>query len=207
VTHKDLPHTNEPGARVIIGRRITHKDLPERAGKPAENPYQPLQGALLTAVLNPVLERLHPDGNLLIGANTGLYWRQTKEPLEGCRAPDWFYVANVPRLLEGEFRKSYVMWDEVVSPLIVVECVSGDGSEERDQTPYRGKFWVYEQAIKAAYYAIWDPFRVRLDVFELVRLRYHPVPPTDAGRFRVPPMEVDLGVWEGSYQGCHTKLR
>lgn len=181
----------------------THLDLPDTDGKPVENTYQPLQSALLTGVLTPVLDRLHPDGNYLAAADTGIYWRMTKDPLDGCRAPDWFYVANVPRLLDGEFRRSYVMWREVVSPLIAIEYVSGDGSEERDETPYHGKFWVYEKAIKAAFYAIWDPFRARLDVYELIRTRYQSVPATEQGRFRVPPMEVDLGIWEGSYQGCH----
>ncbi len=200
-THKDLPCTDSRNSAdsSVLGRRVTHKDLPETDGKPVENTYQPLQAALLTTVLNPVLERLHPDGNFLIGADTAIYWRMTKDPMDGCRAPDWFYIANVPRLFEGEFRRSYVMWEEVVSPLLVVEC----GSEERDGTPYRGKFWVYEQAIKAPYYAIWDPFRVRLEVFESVRLRYQPVAATEHGRFRIPPMEVDFGIWEGTYQGCH----
>lgn len=179
----------------------THLDLPETDGKPVENTYQPYQSALLTGVLTPVLDRLHPDGNYLAAADTGIYWRQTKEPLEGCRAPDWYYIANVPRLLDGEFRRSYVMWQEVISPLLVVEFVSGDGSEEHDQTPNSGKFWVYERAIKASYYLIWDPFRVRLELFELIRGRYHPLTANADGRFPVPELEVEFGVWNGVYQG------
>jgi hypothetical protein len=112
-------------------------------------------------------------------------------------------VANVPRLLDGEFRRSYVIWQEVISPLLVVEYVSGDGSEERDATPYTGKFWVYERGIKAGYYAIWDPFRVQLEVFELIHGLYRPLAPNAAGRFRILEMGVDLGIWNGTYHGLH----
>ena len=96
-------------APVEVTRRA-HLDLPETDGKPVENTYQPFQAALLTGILTPVLSRLHPDGNFLVGSDTGFYWRRTKDPLEGCRAPDWYYVANVPPLLDGEFRRSYVLW-------------------------------------------------------------------------------------------------
>jgi Uma2 family endonuclease len=177
----------------------THLDLPETDGKPVENTYQLYQSALLLSVLTPILNRLHPDGNYFAGGDTGIYWRQTKEPLEGCRAPDWFYIANVPRLLDGEFRRSYVMWQEVISPLLVIEYVSGDGSEERDQTPNTGKFWVYERAIKAAYYVIWDPFRSQLEVFELIHGLYRPMMPSAEGRFRILEMDIELGIWNGIY--------
>ena len=178
----------------------THLDLPHTDDKPVENAYQPLQSALLSGSLVPWLDRLHPDGNYYVGADNGIYWRATAPPENGCRAPDWFYVANVPRLLGGEFRRSYVMWQEVIAPLIVVEYVSGDGSEERDRTPYSGKLWVYEQAIRATYYAIWDPQQLRLEVFELVRAHYQPMAPNEHSRFLIPEMELELGVWEGEYQ-------
>jgi Uma2 family endonuclease len=180
---------------------VTHLDLPETDGKPVENAYQPNQSSLLFDVLLPVLDRLHPDNNYYAAADNGIYWRRTKEPLEGCRAPDWFYVANVPRLLDGEFRRSYVIWQEVISPLLVVEYVSGDGTEERDTTPYTGKFWVYERGIKAGYYVIWDPFRAQLEVFELVHGLYRPLAPNAEGRFRILELDIEFGAWNGAYHG------
>jgi Uma2 family endonuclease len=182
-------------------QRPAHLDLPETDGKPVENTYQPFQSALLTGVLTPVLDRLHPDGNYLAASDTGIYWRRTKDPLEGCRAPDWYYIANVPRLLDGEFRRSYVIWEEVISPFLVIEYVSGDGSEERDATPYAGKFWIYERAIKAEYYVIWDPFRVELEVYERVHGLYRRMTPNTDGRYRILGMGVEFGVWNGTYQG------
>ena len=43
--------------------------------------------------------------------------------------------AQVPRLLDGQMRRSYVLWIEGATPLVVLEYVSGDGIEERDRTP------------------------------------------------------------------------
>lgn len=179
----------------------THLDLPEADGKPVDNAFQPAQTMLLTGSLGPVLDRFHPDNNYFIGADTGIYWRVAADPLEGCKAPDWYYVPSVPRTLDGAYRRSYVLWQEYARPLLVVEFVSGDGSEERDATPRAGKFWVYERAIQATYYAIHDPERRTLEVLELVRGRYAPVPPTPAGRFPIPALEIELGVWDGEYQG------
>ena len=86
----------------------------------------------------------------------------------------------------------------------MIEYVSGDGSDERDDTPETGKFWVYERGIRAAYYAIYDPNTLSLDVFELARDRYHAMTPDTHGRFRIPGMGLTLGTWDGEYQGCAT---
>jgi Uma2 family endonuclease len=179
----------------------THLDLPETDGKPVENAFEHPQSALLSDVLLPVLDRLHPDGHYFVGADTGIYWRNTKEPLEGCKSPDWYYVPNVPRTLDGQLRRSYVLWQELARPLIVMEYVSGDGSEERDATPETGKFWVYERGIGATFYVVWDTPRNHLEVFELVRNRYQTLAPDENGRFWIPAMEVTLGIWSGEYHG------
>ena len=179
----------------------THLDLPHTDGKPVDNAYQPLQSMLLTSSLTPLLDRFHPDGNYFIGVDTGIYWRRTENPLEGCKAPDWYYVPNVPRLLNGTFRRSYVLWQEYAHPLIVIEYVSGDGSDERDVTLGTGKYWVYEHCIQPSYYIIHDSEREELSVFERVRNQFQPLPPTSEARFRIPLMGVDFGIWQGEYQG------
>ncbi|HEX4611790.1 MAG TPA: Uma2 family endonuclease [Urbifossiella sp.] len=179
----------------------THLDLPCEDGKPVENFYQPYQTALLTAVLTPWLDRLHRDGQYLVGADNGIYWEITDPPLDGCRAPDWFYIPGVPKLLDGGLRRSYVLWQEKIPPLVVIEYVSGSGAEERDRTPQAGKWWVYEQAIKAGYYVIHDPDRGELEVYALTNGRYQIVPATAAGRFPITPLGIELGHWEGDFQG------
>jgi hypothetical protein len=180
----------------------THLDLPETDGKPVENAFEHPQSALLSEILLPVLDRLHLDGNYFVGADTGIYWYQSRpNPLDGCKAPDWYYVPNVTRLYNGELRRSYVLWDEKTSPLVVIEYVSGNGDEERDTTPITGKFWVYEHAISATFYIIWNVPQGQFEVYELIRGRYQLHTPDANGRVRIGDMDVSLGVWHGEYHG------
>ncbi len=178
---------------------LTHLDLPYTDNKPVENSYHPLQSEILRQSLLPVLQELHPGGDFYIGTDSGIYFRTTDPPERGCRAPDFFYVPNVPKLLDGEMRLSYVMWVEAVAPTIVIEYVSGNGAEEHDDTPHTGKFWVYERAIRAPYYAIWDWRKNRLEVFVLNGSGYRKMTPNDAGRYPIAALGIELGSWDGSY--------
>ena len=144
-----------------------HKQLPDEDGAIAHNFQEHPQSNLLTECLLPRLHKLWPDEQFIIGSDSGIYWRSTQPPLDGCKAPDWFLVVGVPPMLNGQLRRSYVLWQEAVKPLIVIEFVSGDGSEERDPTPYKGKFWVYEQGISAPFYAIYDVQKASVEVFRL----------------------------------------
>ena len=177
----------------------THLDLPHSDGVPVENFYQPIQSWLLLDTLNSHLPKVHPDGQYALGADSGVYFRRTNPPLQGCRAPDFFYVPGVPKLLDGQPRRSYVIWAEGVHPLLVIEYVSGNGDEERDETPEKGKFWIYEREIRAKYYLIWDPDADQLDAFELVEGRYRPMMGNDDGRYPIPEMDVAFGIWDGTF--------
>src|SRR4051812_27519681 len=99
----------------------THLDLPHTDNVPVENFYQPIQSWLLLDTLNAHLHQVHTDGQFLLGADSGIYFRRTTPPLQGCRAPDFFYVPGVPKLLDGILRRSYVMWAEGVRPLLIIE--------------------------------------------------------------------------------------
>ena len=138
----------------------------------------------------------------------GIYWRLTEPPEKGAEAPDWFYVPNVPSTLDGKTRRSYVLWNEYVAPLIVIEFVSGDGSEERDKTPPSqgkgkvGKFWVYQQAIRVPYYAIYEVLKEQVEVYHLVDNSYQVLAPNERGHYPITPMGVELGIWQGLYQNA-----
>lgn len=193
---------SEATAPVVVPVTLPdHKQLPETDGSIVNNYQEHPQSALLTSSLRPHLEALHADGQFSIGQDSGIYWRVTQPPLDGCKAPDWFYVPGVPPLLAGEVRRSYVLWQEIIPPLLVVEYVSGDGSEEHDRTPFRGKFWVYETAIRAGYYLIFDRFRGTLEGYRQNGAGYHPLEPNTRGRLTVEPMGVEFGLWEGYYHG------
>ena len=178
-----------------------HTQLPETDGTFVQNYQEYPQSELLTGSLLPRLHELHPDGQFAIGQDSGIYWRHTDPPLKGCKAPDWCYIPGVPPMLDGQIRRSYVLWKEHVRPRIVVEYVSGDGSEERDRTPNTGKFWVYENGIGAEYYAIFDAQKPVIEVYRLVDGHYALSPANAAGRLPFPPLGVEFGLWEGTFRG------
>jgi Uma2 family endonuclease len=181
-----------------------HTQLPESDGTFVKNFQEHPQSLLLTSSIRPVLDQLHPDGQYCIGQDSGIYWRLTDPPERGAEAPDWFYVPHVPPLLNGVGRRSYVLWKEIIAPLIAIEFVSGDGSEERDTTsPFTGdeskagKFWVYEQAIRIPFYAIYEVQKASVEVYELIGHRYQRVAPNQRGHYAITPMGVELGIWQG----------
>jgi Uma2 family endonuclease len=183
-----------------------HKQLPETDGTFVKNFQEHPQSLLLSSSILPVLEALHPDGQYTIGQDSGIYWRLVDPPERGAEAPDWFYVPNVTPLLDGEYRRSYVMWKELTVPLIAIEFVSGNGSEERDTTsPFSnleakaGKFWVYEQAIQIPFYAIYEANKASVEVYELIAGRYQKILPNDRGHYPIGPLGVELGIWQGEY--------
>jgi Uma2 family endonuclease len=177
-----------------------HTQLPDRDGSIVNNYQEHPQSSLLSDCLRPRLHEVYPDGQFSIGCDSGIYYQYTQPPLAGCKAPDWFLVPGVPPLLDGVIRRSYVLWKEMVKPLLVIEYVSGDGSEERDRTPRTGKFWVYEQAISASYYAIFEVSKAAVEVYRLEGGRYRPVAANALGRYPIEPLGIELGIWEGKYQ-------
>ena len=113
---------------------------------------------------------------------------------------------NVSPLLNGKRRRSYVMWKESVVPLIAIEFTSGNGSEERDRTspfsvgnPKAGKFWVYEQAVRIPFYAIYEVEKASVDVYELVNSDYQKCIPNQRGHYPIPALGVELGIWQGEF--------
>jgi Uma2 family endonuclease len=176
-----------------------HMELPDENDEIVENFREAPQGLLLDQAIWPVLERLHPDRHFAIGHDCGIYWKLTKPLERGAVCPDWFYVPGVPPELDGHYRRSYVLWKEHVKPAVLIEYSSGDGTKERDRTPYDGKFWVYEQAVQGAYYAIFVVETGELEVHRLQKGRYRRMAPNRRGHYRIEPLGVDLGVWHGLF--------
>jgi Uma2 family endonuclease len=173
---------------------IDHRHLPDTDGLPLTNATEHSQSQLLTSSLRPRLEERSPGGQFAIGEDVGIYWRLTKPVLNGCKSPDWSYVPGVPFMLNGIPRRSYVLWKEKVPPLVLIEYVSGDGSEERDRTPNAGKFWVYEQAIRGKYYVIYDSQIPSLEAYVLDGGRYALIAANAAGRYPIGDLGIEFGL-------------
>jgi Uma2 family endonuclease len=176
-----------------------HTQLPELDETLVHNMQEHPQSVLLTDPLLPVLRRLHPTGRFAIGQDTAVYWRVTDPPERGAIGPDWFYVPDVTPLLDGKIRRSYVLWQELVPPTVVLEFVSGDGREERDTTPWEGKLWIYEHVIRPAYYGIYEVDPGRVTLFQHIRTGFAPVQANDRGHFPIPELGVELGIWNGFF--------
>lgn len=122
------------------------------------------------------------------------------------KRPDWFGVLGVPRLYDGhDLRWSYVIWQEGITPLIVVELLPdstqkhdlGQTAEDEDGTPT--KWHVYEQILEVPYYVVFSRSADRMRLFKLTNGRYieqigH------QGRYWIPETGLGLGVWRGSYK-------
>ncbi|WP_180981342.1 Uma2 family endonuclease, partial [Cylindrospermopsis raciborskii] len=167
------------------------------------------QSIILTTSIEPLLKEIHPNGDYCIGQDSGIYWRFTEPPEKGVEAPDWFYVPGVPSRLNGQLRRSYVLWKEKVPPFIVIEFASKNGKEEKDSSPppegdeidpetnkpkKAGKFWVYEQVVKVPYYAIFNGFKGTLEVYHLQGKRYKEIKANRRGHYAIPEMGIELGI-------------
>lgn len=123
------------------------------------------------------------------------------------KRPDWFGVVGVSRLYEGhDTRLSYVIWQEKVSPFIVVELLS-PGTEDEDfgrTLPKAGnpppKWQVYEEILQVPYYVIFSRYTNELQAFHLTDNRYEAVTLTD-NRLLIPELGLSLGLWQGNYEG------
>ncbi len=191
--------------------RSPRETLPTMYDLPSEDPEEPglpdefhdLQPQLLSATFR-LQDHLATD--IFTGTNLNLYY-DVNHPL-WYKRPDWFAVVGVPRLYEQrDLRLSYVIWQEGVRPAVVVELLS-PGTEDEDlgrtdrqpnQPP--SKWEVYEQILAIPYYVVFDRYTDRLRAFTLVSGHYQEMSVPEA-KIWMPTLNVGLGLWQGSYQGC-----
>jgi Uma2 family endonuclease len=186
------------------------QSLPTMYDLPSDNPLEPglpdefhlLQPQLLLLTFQP--PNWEPD-LVFSAADLNLYY-DVRHP-QWYKRPDWFGVVGVPRLYDGhDLRLSYVIWQEGVSPTIVVELLSPGtenqdlGEELRQPGEPPTKWTVYEQILRIPYYVVFSRYTNQLQAFELVGGYYQPVALVE-GRLPIPPLELSLGLWQGSYRG------
>jgi Uma2 family endonuclease len=184
--------------------------LPTMYDLPSEDPEEPglpdefhiFQPQLLRETFCPPT---YPTDEVFVASDLNLYY-DLKHP-QWYKRPDWFAVVGISRLYEQQdLRLSYVIWQEGVNPLVVVELLS-PGTEKEDlgqtlrevnQPPT--KWEVYERILRVPYYIVFDRYSDELRVFQLVADRYNELPLSEP-RLWISSLELGLGLWEGSYQG------
>ena len=63
-----------------------------------------------------------------------------------------------------------------------------------------GKFWIYENAIRPAFYGIYEVTKASVEVYHLIENRYQLVAANERGHYPIEPLGVELGIWQGRYQ-------
>jgi Uma2 family endonuclease len=181
----------------------TMYDLPSEevgdAGLPDQ--FHFLQAELLSETCRPPA---YPQERLLTAIDLNLYY-DSRHPRRYKR-PDWFMALDVPNSVkQEEFRWSYVVWQESVSPFLVVELLSpGTESEDLgqvvraiDQPP--GKWEVYERFLRIPYYGVYDRYQNNFRAFRLEGTAYQEQELTQS-QLWFEELELGLGGWEGSYK-------
>ena len=187
--------------------------LPTMYDLPSEDPEEPglpdefhnFQPELLRQTCIPPN---YPLEQIFIASDLNLYY-DSNHP-NWYKRPDWFLVLGASLLYQGnDLRLSYVMWQEQISPLVVVELLS-EGTEDEDlglteSAPNKPptKWQVYEQILQIPYYFVFSRYTNQLRVFRLIGNRYREQTLTARLRFWIPELELGIALWEGFYQNRH----
>ncbi|WP_017325411.1 Uma2 family endonuclease [Synechococcus sp. PCC 7336] len=181
----------------------TMYDLPsealEESGLPDE--FHLLQPQLLSETFIPVS---YDRDRIFTGSDLNLYYDLDRP--QWYKRPDWFGVVGVPRLYdESDLRLSYVIWQEGVSPFVVVELLSpgteredlGKTQPQQDRPPT--KWQVYEQVLQVPYYIAFDRYTDQLRAFRRSGEQFREVALSEA-RFWLDELGIGLGLWSGTYR-------
>jgi Uma2 family endonuclease len=125
------------------------------------------------------------------GVNMGVYY----DPDQAAIVPDGFLSLGVERIFDEDLRLSYVLWEENVVPILVLEVVS-----HKRRGEYSSKRKLYAE-LEVLYYVVYNPRRRKkapLEVYRLVNgeyvlLRGNPV--------WLPEVGLGIGTERGTYQG------
>ncbi len=182
----------------------TMYDLPsEIVGEPGlPDEFHLYQPQLLSATFRPLG---YPEDKIFTATDLNLYYdlRHTN----WYKRPDWYAAVGVDRLYaQQELRLSYVIWQELVSPMIIVELLS-PGTEQEDmgrtmrkpnQPPT--KWEVYEQILRVPYYILLNRYTDELQIFQLVGNSYALINNPNDQLFYIPELQSSIGLWQGR---CH----
>jgi Uma2 family endonuclease len=164
------------------------EELPDSDETPVDNELQELIPGLLKAILLILwAERM----DWLFAIDMGIYYHPDKPPI----VPDGFLSLGVERFYDEELRPSYVLWDENVVPIFVLEVVSQNYRKE-----YTTKLDEYE-ALGVLYYVIYSSRRRRkphLEVHKLVNGKYEL---QEGNPVWLPEIGLGIGCERGNYCG------
>lgn len=184
----------------------TMYDLPsEEVGQPGlPDEYHLRQAQLLTETFHP---GTHGPEQRFTASDMNLYYDPQNTGWN--KRPDWLAVVGVRSLYHGHsLRRSYVLWDERVRPLVIVEFLSSSTMDEDLGTKVRKigepptKWEAYARYVRVPYYIVFDGPTAQLQAFRpregtFVRRRLV------GGTVQIREVQLGLGIWTGEYVGVH----
>lgn len=140
----------------------TADELPCSDDTPVDNELQELLPSLLKSIL-----RMLWKGRMdwFFGIDMGIYTDPEQPPI----VPDGFLCLNVERHYDEDLRLSYLLWEEEIPPILVLEVVSTKPGGE-----YTTKLDLYTE-MGVLYYVIYNPKRRRkakLEIYKLINSKY-----------------------------------
>jgi len=186
------------------------KPWPTMYDLPSEDPEDPglpdifhdQQPQLLKETFQPPT---YTSENVFVASDLNLYYDRQHE--HWYKRPDWFAVVGISPLYQGrDLRNSYVVWDEKVIPLLVVELLSPGTKDEdlgRTPPPSKGpptKWEVYEKILQIPYYVVFSRYTNEVQFFKLMSGHYVKQPLTTKTLW-VPEIQLGVGCWKGVYDG------
>jgi Uma2 family endonuclease len=165
----------------------TADELPNSDDTPVDNELQELIPSLLKSIL-----RMLWKGRMdwFFGIDMGIYTDPDRPPI----VPDGFLSLNVERSFDEDLRLSYLLWEEEVMPIFVLEVVSSKPGGE-----YTTKLQEYAQ-MGVLYYIIYNPKRrrkARLEIHKLANGRVYEL--QNANPLWMPEIGLGIGSERASY--------
>ncbi|MBU6229184.1 MAG: Uma2 family endonuclease [Cyanobacteria bacterium REEB459] len=180
--------------------QVTWQALPDEfllPDDPVENLQQPALAAALSDALN---QAGRVPAEALMGTNFALVATVNGKTI--VKAPDWFYIPFAHPIDAQVIRRSYTPYLQGDGVAVVMEFLSeteGGELSVRSTVPY-GKLYFYEQILQVPVYVTFDPYVPSLEVRCLDQGRYQLQTSDAHGRFWLPPLDLGLGIWSGTYQ-------
>jgi Uma2 family endonuclease len=155
---------------------------------PADNELKELIPGLLKAILLIIwAERM----DWFLGLNMGIYEDSDEEFIR----PDAFLSLDIERFYQEELRPNYLLWQENVIPIFVLELLSATYHQK-----YTGKWEKYKD-LGILYYVVYSSRRrndPRFEVYKLVNGCYELQPGNPVW---MPEIGLGIGCERGNYSG------
>ncbi|MCP5494161.1 MAG: Uma2 family endonuclease [Leptospiraceae bacterium] len=169
-------------------------ELPYDDDTPLESERHLFQIILLLETIQPWLQE---SGKGYVGGNMFIYFSPNQIKTEQVRGPDFFIVVNA----DSHERKSWVVWEEGLSPDVVIELLSETTKKEDKTTKKR----IYEKQLCVSEYFWYDPFDPADWVgHELKRGSYSEKRLDRLGRYISKKLGLALVKWNGVFMGRET---